>query len=639
MVRGAARQAVAGVFGMWLTMAGVAFAAPPAFVTPVAGSGAIAGRSVPFWAVAVTPGSDPASTGLQVWADMRPFGGPARSPFVDRGLACDNDTTDNVFFGCATPPINAPIGTRQVTLTVMDDQGRSSTVEVPFTVGAPADSDGDGLPDDWETRYGFDPAVPGEAAGDADGDGVSNLAEFQADTHPKGFFTRYLAEGAVNAFFETYVHFFNPDDQSNRVLVRFLGSAGHSTSTFETFDSSVRRFDVYGLYNLVGDDEFSIVVESERPLVVERSMTWGQPWPRTWLALSYGTGSHAETAVPALASTWYFGEGATHGGFDLFYLLENPDPVNAADVTITYLLPAPQPPVARTYRVGPQTRRTVWVDAEGAPLDATDVSARIDSTLPILAERAMYYSRPGAPFVAGHDGAGVTTPATDWFFAEGSTGFFDTYVLVANPGGTAASIAVTYFLEGDATPIVTNHTVAPNSRLTINVNGEGGPLAASSMAMSLTSSVPVVAERAMWWPSARWEEAHLVAGATATAARWAFAEGCAAKQPIVPSEACTTYVLIANPSSTATTATIRLIGAFADAPFAIPLPAHSRRSVSMVDVIAALRPDLTTIDTRAFSIVVESGGPGIVVERSIYQDYGGVTWAAGTALLGTPLTP
>jgi hypothetical protein len=626
------------VLGTWIAAAGTAWAAPPAFVAPVPGSGAVAGRSVSFWMVRVTPGTDPASTGLQVTADMRPFGGSARSPFVDSGLACDNDTADNLFFGCATPPINAPLGTRQVTLTVSDAEGRSSTIDVPFSVAAPPDGDGDGLPDDWETRYGFDPATPGEAAGDPDGDGISNVAEFHAGTHPKGMFTRYLAEGAINAFFDTRLHLFSPDDQTNTVLVRFLGSDGHSTSTPVQLNTITHRFDLIDLYQRVGDDNFSIVVESDRQLVVERSISWGKPWPRAY-SLSYGYGGHAETAVPAQARTWYFAEGATHGGFDLFYLLENPDPVNAADVTVSYLLPAPQAPVSRNYRVAPMTRRTIWVDAEGPPLDATDVSARVDSTLPIVAERALYYSRPGLAFAAGHAGAGVTAPATAWLFAEGSTGFFDTYVLVANPDTAPATVDVTYLLDGQAAPIVKTHTVAPGSRLTINVNGEGGPLAGSSMGMSLTSNVPVVAERAMWWPSGRWDEAHLVAGATAAARRWGFAEGCAASRPLVPSEACATYVLIANPSGTDTTATVRMVGEFSPSPaLTIALPAHSRRTVSMADVIVTTM-GVIPFDSRQFSIVVESAGPGIVVERSLYQDYGGVTWASGTALLGTPLTP
>ncbi|MBT5815214.1 MAG: hypothetical protein HOI15_12845 [Opitutales bacterium] len=52
------------------------------------------------------------------------------------------------------------------------------------------DDDGDGLPNSWETYYGLDPNDDGSvdpdqgAAGDPDGDGTTNLAEYEAKSHP-----------------------------------------------------------------------------------------------------------------------------------------------------------------------------------------------------------------------------------------------------------------------------------------------------------------------------------------------------------------------------------------------------------------------------------------------------------------------
>ncbi|MBL9170064.1 MAG: lamin tail domain-containing protein [Verrucomicrobiales bacterium] len=47
------------------------------------------------------------------------------------------------------------------------------------------DSDSDGIPDGWETQYGFNANQAADANQDADGDGVSNAAEFMAGTDPK----------------------------------------------------------------------------------------------------------------------------------------------------------------------------------------------------------------------------------------------------------------------------------------------------------------------------------------------------------------------------------------------------------------------------------------------------------------------
>jgi hypothetical protein len=56
------------------------------------------------------------------------------------------------------------------------------------TLGAPADADADGLPDEWERRFGLNPASSaGDDGpdGDPDGDGANNRAEYIAGTHPQ----------------------------------------------------------------------------------------------------------------------------------------------------------------------------------------------------------------------------------------------------------------------------------------------------------------------------------------------------------------------------------------------------------------------------------------------------------------------
>lgn len=56
--------------------------------------------------------------------------------------------------------------------------------QVQIEVAIGNDADGDGMTDAWEMLYGFDPLNASDAAADRDGDGLSNLEEFQRKTNP-----------------------------------------------------------------------------------------------------------------------------------------------------------------------------------------------------------------------------------------------------------------------------------------------------------------------------------------------------------------------------------------------------------------------------------------------------------------------
>ena len=68
-----------------------------------------------------------------------------------------------------------------------------------------------------------------------------------------------------------------------------------------------------------------------------------------------------------------------------------------------------------------------------------------------------------------------------------------------------------YLLTNGQT-VTRTHTVAANSRLTLNVALEAPELASANMSTVVTSTngVPIVVERAMWWPAPgyNWQEAH-----------------------------------------------------------------------------------------------------------------------------------
>ncbi len=73
----------------------------------------------------------------------------------------------------------------------IDLDGSELTTSVSLGLGG-VDSDGDGMPDAWETYYGLDPAVP-NGKDDHDGDGLTDFQEFQLGTDPMSKGTRFSA--------------------------------------------------------------------------------------------------------------------------------------------------------------------------------------------------------------------------------------------------------------------------------------------------------------------------------------------------------------------------------------------------------------------------------------------------------------
>lgn len=539
------------------------------------------------------------------------------------GTLARGDQARVTFVGTATAAgavtFRASASARAVDLDMTNNNWALITVVgsgAPATGALQPDTDGDGMPDAWESMMGLDPSVD-DAAGDPDADGITNLQEAQAGTHPRGFYRQYFAEGASNGFFRSDFALFNPSaGAATTAVVELLGEDG-VRNTLPLQVNGLARASIDAA-TIVGAQPatFSTVVESDRPLVADRTMSWD--------ARGYGSSYEIGQSAPSLM--WYFAEGATHSGFQLFYLVANPTR-QAAEIEVSYFR-ADGTVRSTRHGIPASSRLTIWANqVEG--IEQHEVSAQIASTngVPVVAERAMYHDVGGQVLGAGHVSAGVTSPSTEWVFAEGATGaFFDEFLLLGNPSAQTANVELTFLLP-DGSNVVQQVQVAPISRLTLWVDTLDPRLANTPASVTVRSlnGVGIVAERAMWWAGAagEWREASATTGATSAGTAWAVAGG-----DLGAARASQTYLLVANTAATDGRARITL--GFEDGTTSVrefDLAARSRTTIDVAHEFPAARG-------RRFGALVESVGASpvpVVVEMALYSNADGQALAAGAA--------
>ena len=212
---------------------------------------------------------------------------------------------------------------------------------------------------------------------------------------------------------------------------------------------------------------------------------------------------------------------------------------------------------------------------------------------------------------------GATTPAKDYYLAEGAVGYdvgFTTWVLVQNPNNSTNDVKLTY--QTSAGPALGPHfTMAPNSRKTINI-GEGMP-PNEDVSTVVTGTKPLVAERAMYWDNGTGPAFHASIGLASPHMTFMCPDG-------QTSSGFETWTLVENPNPGSVTVKISYLpqGGGKAISFTDEIPAASRRSYSMADKIPSGRA----------AIIVESldGARPVIVERSMYMDNRG----AGTDTIG-----
>lgn len=303
--------------------------------------------------------------------------------------------------------------------------------------------------------------------------------------------TWYFAEGS-QGFFDTYVLLANPGGATNTATVQFLLETGAPvTRTYDLLPTSRRTIHAGSIAELV-NRSFGIVVTFTAPGVAERAMYFGTP---------LFNGGHESAGVNAPATSWFLAEGATGTFFTTFLLLANPG-TTAATVTVTYL-PASGGAVTRTKNLPANSRLTVNIATEDATLADAAVATAVQSTAPILVERAQYWPFAPAQWQEAHNSFGATAVGTTWGLAEGRVGLdraFQTYILLANADPAQSAQVQVTFLRGNGTTVVKTYAVNPSSRFNVHVNSMVPELQNETFGtvVEVTNGVGIFVERALY---------------------------------------------------------------------------------------------------------------------------------------------
>jgi hypothetical protein len=311
----------------------------------------------------------------------------------------------------------------------------------------------------------------------------------------------FFAEGA-QGFFSTYLLLVNPHAQPNRANVRWLVEGGAPiTTVHELLPNSRTTIDGSNPAIGVMNKTFGIEVTFDRPGAAERAMYFGSN------PLWYG--GHDSAGVNAPSNVWFLAEGVTGPFFETFLLLANP---NNLPVTpkVTFLRQGEDPIVVDDDRVRIEANSRKTINLQAIPnltgLENAVVATRVESPLPIIAERAQYWPDPASSWYEAHNAFGVTTTATKWGLGEGRVGNpegfpaanYQTFILLANPNVAAATVTITLYPENGSNALMKSFTVARNERLTVPVGGIDLPLQNDNFGALVVSDQPIAVERAMY---------------------------------------------------------------------------------------------------------------------------------------------
>ena len=425
----------------------------------------------------------------------------------------------------------------------------------------------------------------------------------------------YLAEGSTAWGFSTYITIANPNPDEVTASVTYMDPDGQSgngelAGRYITLPP-LSQTTVDPRWDL-GDTDFSTMVTcTDTPIAVDRTMVWNAGGAAT------GEG-HNSIAATAPAKDWYLPEGSSAWGFETWTLVQNPN-ATEANIELTYMTEGAWKKTRKT--IPAYSRASYSMQADIGELDA---SIGVTSDVSVIAERSMYRNNRRE----GSCSIGATTPAADYFLAEGTTAWgFSTYVLIQNPNETDAQVTVTY-MTPDGPVAQPAFVMPPSTRRTIKVNDVPG-VSNTDLSTLVHADRPVVAERAMYWKggSDKGEACHDSIGVPEASKSFLLPDG-------QTSNGYETYTLVQNPGKEDVSIEVTYLPENGSTPlsFTETVPSNSRRTYDMADKVQSGRASIL--------VSVEGGVGNIIAERSVYwNNRGSGTDTVGTGGVGTRVWP
>jgi hypothetical protein len=415
--------------------------------------------------------------------------------------------------------------------------------------------------------------------------------------------TFYFAEGYTGTNFQEYACLENPNASVADTWITCMFNDGTTMSKYYSLAPSSRL--TVDINQLAGaGKELSLrIVSTSAGIVAERPMYFN--YNGTW------TGGSDAIGATSPSSNWYFAEGNTLSNFDQYVTVLNPGGTTAK-LTFHYMVEG-QGEKVTTGSVPAHSRATFKTrDQIGNNLNA---SLYLESSQSVVAERPMYFDYN--TWTGGHDVVGANSPASAWYFAEGTTrSNFNEWLCLQNPGKSKITVKARYQLgSGQGTPISKTYTVPAKQRLTVLVNSEIG--ANKDNSVQLTSEDNFIAERPMYFNYyGNWTGGHDVLGANSPATSWSFAEG-------TTRDNFNEWLCLQNPGSNDTHVVITYYTTSGQAiRKGRTVKANSRLTVNVNESAGA------NLDISA---KVTSDRP-IIVERPMYFNYNG--WTGGHDVVG-----